>query len=88
MAQLDPTKIKVQSNALPVWETEVTFQELMAERLRAAPWFMLSLGIHVVVALIAYLAMPAKKEEKVVNKVEMTQQEETKVEEPPPPPPP
>jgi hypothetical protein len=32
--------------------------------------------------------MPPKKEEKVVNKVEMTQQEETKVEEPPPPPPP
>ena len=88
MAQLDPTKIKVQSNALPVWETEVTFQELMAERLRAAPWFMLSLGIHVVVALLAYVLMPPKKEEKVVNKVEMTQQEETKVEEPPPPPPP
>ncbi|MBM3962283.1 MAG: hypothetical protein FJ306_10340, partial [Planctomycetes bacterium] len=88
MAQLDPTKIKVQSNALPVWETEVTFQELMAERLRAAPWFMLSLGGHVVVALIAYALIEPPKKDKAANKVEMTQQEETKIEEPPPPPPP
>jgi hypothetical protein len=88
MAQIDPTKIKVQSNALPVWETEVTFQEMMAERLRAAPWLILSAGIHVALGLIFWILMPPKAPEKVVNKVEMTTQDIQEVVEPPPPPPP
>jgi hypothetical protein len=88
MAQLDPTKIKVSSNALPVWETEVTFQEMMAERLRAAPWLILSAGIHLVLALLGWIMMPPTTKEKVVNKVEMKQEEVAEVVEPPPPPPP
>ncbi len=88
MAQLDPTKIKVQSHALPVWETEVTFQDMMAERLRAAPWLILSAAIHVVLGLVLYLLIPPEETKKVSNQVEITQQEVQEVVEPPPPPPP
>jgi hypothetical protein len=88
MAQLDPTKIKVQSNAVPIWETEVTFQDMMAEQLRHAPWLMLSLAIHVVAVLIAWVLFPAEEKKKPTNKVEMAQQEQQQVEQPPPPPPP
>jgi hypothetical protein len=88
MAQLDPTKIKVQSNALPVWETEVTFQEMMADRLRQAPWLILSAGLHAVLLLLAWVLFPAEEKKKIENKVEMTQQDIQEVVEPPPPPPP
>jgi hypothetical protein len=88
MAQLDPTKIKVQSNALPVWETEVTFQEMMAERLRAAPWLILSAGIHAVLLLLLWVLIPPEEKKKPINKAEMAIQEDKQVEEPPPPPPP
>ena len=88
MAQLDPTKIKVQSNAQPVWETEVTFQDMMAERLKAAPWLILSVGVHAVLGLLLYVLIPPEERKKIENKVEMTTQEVTEVVEPPPPPPP
>jgi hypothetical protein len=88
MAQLDPTKIKVESHALPVWETEVTFQEMMAERLRAAPWLILSAGIHLIAALLGWMLMPPPAPDKPTNKVEMVAQETQEVVEPPPPPPP
>ncbi len=88
MAQLDPTKIKVQSHALPVWETEVSFQDMMAERLRAAPWMILSAAIHAVVLLLLWVLIPPEEKNKIKNKVDMTVQEEQQVVEPPPPPPP
>ena len=88
MAQIDPTKIKVQSHALPVWETEVTFQEMMAERLRAAPWLILSAGIHVVLGLLLWVLIPPEEKKKVANKIEMKTEEVAEVVEPPPPPPP
>ena len=46
MAHLDPTKIHIASHAGPAWETEVTFQDLMAEQLRHAPWFILRNGFR------------------------------------------
>jgi hypothetical protein len=88
MAQLDPTKIKVQSNALPVWETEVTFQEMMAERLRAAPWLILSAAIHVGLGVALWLLIPPEEKKQVEKKIEMQQQDVQEVVEPPPPPPP
>jgi hypothetical protein len=88
MAQLDPTKIKVQSNALPVWETEVTFQDMMAERLRQAPWLILSAAIHVAIGVLLWILIPADKKPDVVKRVEMKQEDVQQVEEPPPPPPP
>ncbi|MBL8722749.1 MAG: terpene cyclase/mutase family protein [Planctomycetes bacterium] len=88
MAQVDPKKIQVKSNALPIWEQETSFQDLMAEQLRHAPWLILSAAIHAVVLLILWVMIPPEEKKKVENKVEMTQQEEQKIEEPPPPPPP
>lgn len=88
MAQIDPTKIKVQSNALPVWETEETFQDMMAEQLRHAPWLILSAALHGLVLLLLWVLIPAEQKKKVENKMEMQQQEQQQVVEPPPPPPP
>ena len=78
MAHLDPSKIKVQSNALPVWETEVSFQDMMAERLRQAPWLILSAAIHGVVILILWVLYPVEEKKKIENKLEMqdTQQQQ------------
>ena len=88
MAQLDPTKIKVESHALPVWETEVTFQDMMAERLRAAPWLILSAAIHAVLLLLLWVLVPPEETKKATNQVEIAPQEVQEVVEPPPPPPP
>ncbi len=42
MVHLDPTTLHVHSSAVPPWQTETTFQDEMAERLRRAPWLGLS----------------------------------------------
>jgi hypothetical protein len=88
MAQLDPTKIKVQSNAVPIWETEVTFQDMMAEQLRHAPWLALSAALHAIVLALIYVLWPAEPPKPPEKVVEMDIKQEEKVEEPPPPPPP
>ncbi len=88
MAHLDPTKIKVESHALPVWETEETFQDMMAEQLRHAPWLVLSAVIHVVIGLLLFVLIPPEEKKKIENKVEMTDTTQQDVVEPPPPPPP
>jgi hypothetical protein len=88
MAQLDPTKIKVQSNAVPIWESEVTFQDMMAEQLRHAPWLVLSAALHVVVLLLLWILMPNEEKKKDLNSAQMIDTQQQKVEEPPPPPPP
>ncbi|MBX3464968.1 MAG: terpene cyclase/mutase family protein [Planctomycetes bacterium] len=88
MAHLDPTKIKVESHAVPIWETEVTFQDMMAEQLRHAPWLILSAALHVVVLLLLWVLVPAKEDKPPAKKVEMANNEQEQVEEPPPPPPP
>ena len=88
MAHLDPSKIKVQSNALPVWETEVSFQDMMAERLRQAPWLILSAAIHAVVILVLWVLYPVEEKKKIENKLQMQDTQQQQVEEPPPPPPP
>ncbi len=68
MAQIDPTKLHVDSKVLPVWEQEQpSFQDLMAEQIRHAPWLVLSAVVHAVVLLLAYVLVPAetKKTEEV-----------------------
>jgi hypothetical protein len=88
MAQIDPTKIHVESKALAIWESETSFQDIMAEQLRHAPWLMLSIVIHAVVGLLLYVLMPAEKKDDGRNRAQVQLNEQTKVEEPPPPPPP
>ena len=64
MVQLDPTRIQVQSNANPSWEQEETFQDLMAERLRQAPWLILSFALHAVLLLLIWALFPPEEPKK------------------------
>ncbi|MFK7741314.1 MAG: prenyltransferase/squalene oxidase repeat-containing protein [Planctomycetota bacterium] len=88
MVQIDPTKIQVQSNAAPAWEQQESFQDLMAERLRQAPWLILSAAIHAVILLLVVVLLPPKKEPETKVKVELEMKDTQEVVEPPPPPPP
>ena len=88
MAQIDPTKLKVESHAVPIWETEVTFQEIMAEQLRHAPWLMLSVVIHAVGIMLLYALIPPDTKKDSNVEVQVNLKKDDKVEEPPPPPPP
>ncbi|MCB9876946.1 MAG: terpene cyclase/mutase family protein [Planctomycetes bacterium] len=88
MVHLDPTKIHVQSTATPVWEHEETFQDLMAERLRQAPWLILSAALHGVLLALAWVLFPAEEKKPPKVQVEMEIKDEQEIVEPPPPPPP
>jgi len=88
MSQVDPTKIHIQSHAVPIWEQEVTFQDMMAEQLRHAPWLILSAALHAVAILILWVMVPAETKKDDEKVVEVQQKEDDNVEEPPPPPPP
>ncbi|MEY4828551.1 MAG: hypothetical protein RLZZ562_347, partial [Planctomycetota bacterium] len=89
MAQIDPTKLHVDSKVLPIWEQEQpSFQDLMAEQIRHAPWLILSAVAHAVVLLLAYVLVPASTTKTEEIKVEMQLQDQKQIEEPPPPPPP
>lgn len=87
MAQIDPTKIHVESHAVPFYEQHESFQDIMAEQLRHAPWLILSIVIHGIAILILLLIPPSEKVKEQV-KVEMQLNDQQQVEEPPPPPPP
>ena len=52
---LDPTRINVVSHTAPAWEQDETFQDLMAEQLRHAPWLLLSIAIHGIVVMTLLL---------------------------------
>ena len=88
MSKLDPTLLKVESHSVPAWEQEVTFQEVMAEQLRHAPWLMLSVGIHAVGILLLYALIPADKKPTSDVEVHVTLAKEDKVVEATPLPPP
>jgi hypothetical protein len=89
MAQLDPTKIHVDSKAVPIWEQQpASFQDIMAEQLRHAPWLILSAALHAVVLMVLWVLMPVDDKNKLKNVVEVQLPDQQKVEEPPPPPPP
>src|SRR5690606_8618924 len=88
MVQLDPTKIVVQSNAAPSWEQEESFQDMMAERLRQAPWLILSAALHAILLVLVWALFPPEAPPKAKLKAEMKITEEKQIEEPPPPPPP
>ena len=48
-----------------------TFQELMAEHLRRAPWLVLSAALHAAAVLVLWLLIPPEAKEKPRNFVEM-----------------
>lgn len=78
---VDPTKLHVESHSQPIWEQEQSFQEIMAEQLKHAPWLLLSIVIHGIVILI-FLMMPTEyiqPEEQVISM--KPEKEEEKIEE-------
>jgi len=67
---------------------DVSFQQLMAERLQQAPWLVLSAGAHALALLLLWLLIPAKAQKPVEHKVTMAGDEIVELVQPPPPPPP
>ena len=58
---MDPTRYRVESHHVSVWEREELFQELMAAQLSRAPWLMLSLAVHGVAVLVLLLWVTAPR---------------------------
>ncbi|MAE76499.1 MAG: hypothetical protein CMJ85_06500 [Planctomycetes bacterium] len=54
MVQLDPTKIHIESHLERPWEHQDSFQDVMAEQLRHAPWLAISIVVHAIVFLILF----------------------------------
>ncbi len=87
---LDPTKIQIESHHAPIWEREESFQDVMAEQLRHAPWLLVSILAHVAAAFLLYFVIGEQslpKEEKIVTmekveEEEIIEEEEEEVEEP------
>ena len=69
---LDPTRIHVESNVAPVWERDESFQDIMSEQLQRAPWFALSVFIHLIAAGLLWALMPDRQvdDTKLAMKVE------------------
>jgi hypothetical protein len=93
MAAIDPTKFHVETTTPPIWEQEQSFNDIMAEQLRHAPWLGLSILLHGIGVLLLLL-MPSERkitEERIVNMqapevVEEIQEEEEPEPEPEPEP--
>ena len=87
MTIIDPTKFHVSTTTPPIWEKEESFQEIMAEQLRHAPWLMLSIVLHGIAAVI-FLMMPNPQKEEAKQIVQIAPQQDVKeiVEEKPPEP--
>jgi len=90
---IDPRKLHVESTTPPIWEQEKSFNDIMAEQLRHAPWLGLSILLHGLVFLLMLLMPTERKilEEKAVRmqapeKVEEIVEEEEPEPEPEPEP--
>jgi hypothetical protein len=84
---IDPTKIQIQATRNPLLDNDQSFQELMGDQLKHAPWLFLSILIHLVAIAIIWL-IPAERVIQPDKKIEMAKvKEETPPEEEPPPPP-
>jgi hypothetical protein len=82
---IDPTRIHVEVHEHRFWEQSQSFEDIMAEQLRHAPWLGLSILLHALIGLIL-LAMPVASTDRKVPVVIQTQSpvEELPIEEPPP----
>ncbi|MEM7201226.1 MAG: prenyltransferase/squalene oxidase repeat-containing protein [Planctomycetota bacterium] len=83
---IDPSKYHVESHTVPIWQEEQSFQEIMAEQLRHAPWLLLSIVIHGI-AVVLLLLIQTEAPVNTDNVLKMQQEkppEEIEEEEPPP----
>ena len=83
---MDPRNYHVESHHAPIWEEEVTFQDLMAEQIRHAPWLLLSIVIHGIAVLLIMMIPPPKVEvdNRAVNMQKEKEDEVIEEEEEPP----
>ena len=70
---MDPSKFHVETHGNPMWADQPTFQEMMAEQLRHAPWLLLSILIHGIAVLIVMM-IPADVKMIEDNSVKMQQE--------------
>ena len=75
---LDPTKIRIESHQPPIWEREESFQDIMNEQLKHAPWLGLSILIHVIALLLMIMLIPPTdvKDPKLVIQAQPEEEEE------------
>ncbi len=84
---LDPTKFHVETHGNPLLDNEPTFQELMGDQIKHAPWLLLSIVLHLIVIGIFWMLPGTPLEEEDRSLVMKPPEEEKPLEEPPPPPP-
>ena len=72
--------------ALPTWDSAQSLQDLLAERLRRAPWLVLSVALHATAAALLWLLLPPEVKRQIENHVQLLAQEVVDVVVPPPPP--
>ena len=70
-ANFDPTRIHIESEQDRFWEHQPTFQDVMADQLRHAPWFGISILIHLVALLILSLFAGTGKKDLDNTAIEM-----------------
>ncbi len=86
---IDPSSYRVESHTPPIWDSSPTFQEMMADQLRHAPWLLLSVLIHGVVIFVLLLipaAPPSTTDESVKMEQPKPPEEIPEEEEPEPEP--
>ncbi len=85
---LDPTKITIESHQPAIWEREESFQDIMNEQLKHAPWLGLSILIHVIALLLLIVLIPptgGKDPSLIIQTLPVEEEEEIEEEEEEPP---
>ena len=84
------SKYHVETNMVPIWEQEQSFQEIMAEQLKHAPWIGISILAHVVAGFLVatfWVPEPPPEPAKEITATPPPPPEELPPPPPPPPPP-
>jgi len=87
MPLVDPIRNRASTHAR-TWQKGVPFRQLLVGRLRAAPWLLLSAGIHCAFGVALWAVVPARTTAPIVNKVAVAPPEPPVAVDPPPPAPP
>ena len=73
--QLDPTRIRIESHLERPWDHEESFQDIMAEQLRHAPWLAVSIVVHLIAGLILWQIPATQRHPQKAKVLQAAQQE-------------